>query len=81
MTPLERKWQVIQMLADDYSASLLCDLLGCPRSSYYDQATLPGKVEVKSAIEDVIAKRPTYGYRRVTKQVQRKGRTVNKTWP
>ena len=66
------------MLADDYPVSLLCDLLACPRSSYYYQPTLQDETEVKTAIEEVVIEWPTYGYRRVTKQLRRKGRTVNK---
>jgi putative transposase len=66
------------MLADDYSVSLLCDLLGCPRSSYYYQPHLPDEKEVKSAIQDMVAEWPTYGYRRVTKQLHRQGWDVNK---
>ena len=65
------------MLADDYSVSLLCDLLECPRSSYYYQPKLHDENEVKSAIEDVVIEWPTYGYRRVTKQLHRNGRDVN----
>lgn len=75
---LEQKRQVIQVLADDYPVSLLCDLLACPRSSYYYQPTLQDETEVKTAIEEVVIEWPTYGYRRVTKQLRRKGRTVNK---
>ena len=66
------------MLVDDYSMSLLCDLLGCPRSSYYYQPEPQDEDEVKSAIEKVAAEWPTYGYRRVTKQLQRQGWDVNK---
>ena len=66
------------MLADDYCVNLLCDLLGCPRSSYYYQPTLRDETEVRSAIQGVVAEWPTYGYRRVTKQLRRKGRIVNK---
>jgi transposase InsO family protein len=66
------------MLADDYSVSLLCDLLECSRSSYYYQPKLQDDNEVKIAIEGVVAEWPTYGYRRVTKQLQRRGWDVNK---
>ena len=65
------------MLADDYSVSLLCGLLKSPRSSYYYQHKLHDETEVKSAIEDVVIEWPTYGYRRVTKQLHRNGRDVN----
>jgi putative transposase len=66
------------MLADDYSVSLLCALLGCSRSSYYYQPKPQNETEVKSAIEEVVAEWPTYGYRRVTKQLQRQGWDINK---
>jgi transposase InsO family protein len=66
------------MLANDYSVSLQCDLLGCPRSSYYYQTKQQDEKEVKSVIQDVVAEWPTYGYRRVTKQLQRQGWEVNK---
>lgn len=66
------------MLSDDYGVSLLCDLLGCPRSSYYYQPQQQEETEVKSAIEDVVIEWPTYGYRRVSQQLRRRGQTVNK---
>ena len=66
------------MLSDDYSVSLMCDLLGCSRSSYYYQPKLQDETEVKSAIENVAAEWPTYGYRRVTKQLHRQEWNINK---
>ena len=66
------------MLVDDYPVSLVCELLGCSRSSYYYQPNRKDETEVKSAIEKVAAEWPTYGYRRVTKQLQRKGWDLNK---
>lgn len=66
------------MLSDDYAVSLLCDLLGCRRSSYYYQPQPKDETEVKSAIQHVVAEWPTYGYRRVTKQLHRQGWNVNK---
>jgi len=66
------------MLSDDYSVSLVCDLLGCSRSSYYYQPKLKDETEVKSAIENVAAEWPTYGYRRVTKQLHRQEWNINK---
>jgi transposase InsO family protein len=66
------------MLSDDYSISLVCDLLECSRSSYYYQPKLKDETEVKSAIESVAAEWPTYGYRRLTKQLHRQEWVVNK---
>jgi putative transposase len=66
------------MLSDDSAVRLLCDLLGCSRSSYYYHAKQKDEAEVKSAIQTVAAEWPTYGYRRVTKQMQRQGWDINK---
>ena len=66
------------MLSDDYSVSLACALLECSRSSYYYQPKLKDETEVKSAIESVAAEWPTYGYRRVTKQLHRQEWFVSK---
>jgi transposase InsO family protein len=69
---------VIQVLADSYSVSLLCDLLDCSRSSYYYQPKQRDDTEDKTAIESVAAEWPTYGYRRVTKQLHRQEWVINK---
>jgi len=66
------------MLAESYPTALVCDVLGCPRSSYYYQ---PRGVEddlLKAAIEQVALEWPTYGSRRVTAQLRRQGWAVNR---
>jgi putative transposase len=69
---------VIQVLAKDYSVNLLCNLLGCSRSSYYYQPKQRDETEERTAIESVAAEWPTYGYRRVTKQLRRQECVINK---
>jgi len=69
---------VIQVLAKDYSVNLLCNLLGCSRSSYYYQPKQRDDTEDRAAIESVAAEWPTYGYRRVTKQLCRQEWVINK---
>jgi len=69
---------VIQVLAKDYSVNLLCDLLSCSRSSYYYQPKQRDETEDRAAIESVAAEWPTYGYRRVTKQLRRQEWAINK---
>ena len=67
------------MLAQDYPITVVCDTLGCARSSYYHQATeQPDEAELKAAIKAVAAEWPTYGYRRVTEQLKRQEWTVNR---
>jgi putative transposase len=69
---------VIHVLAKDYSVNLVCNLLGCSRSSYYYQPKQRDDTEDRAAIESVAAEWPTYGYRRVTKQLRRQEWVINK---
>jgi transposase InsO family protein len=66
------------MLAQDYPVTLLGDLVGCSRSSYYHQAKEPDETEIKAAIKDEAGEWPTYGYRRITAQLRRQGWVVNR---
>ena len=58
----------------------LCAILGVSRSWYY---AAPGAtdeerdVALRAAIEELVLEFPGYGYRRVTKALQRAGWTVN----
>lgn len=65
------------MLAPDYSIQAVCEVLACPRSSYYYQSEPPDDTTLREAIRAVLADWPTYGYRRVTAQLQRQGWSVN----
>lgn len=59
----------------------LCALFGVGRTWYYRQPSAEeraaGDVALRDAIEHLIPTFPGYGYRRVTKQLQRDGWTVN----
>jgi putative transposase len=59
------------MLSHDYPVSLICQIVGLARSSYYYGALERDETSLKAAIEGVAAKFPTYGSRRVTVQVKR----------
>jgi transposase InsO family protein len=69
---------VIKMLVQEHPVTIVCDVLGCARSSYYYRAGQPDDQEVKMAIQTVAGEWPTYGYRRVTAQLRREGWTVNR---
>lgn len=58
-------------LATAYPVSLVCRIVGLPRSSFYSQPQASADDELKAAIAEVIATWPTYGYRRVTAQIRR----------
>lgn len=58
-----------------------CQLLGVNRGSYYrireEPAPHATDLALRQAIEQVVLEFPAYGYRRVTKCLQREGRSVN----
>lgn len=61
--------------------SRLCALLGVSRSWYYTHAAVQTREErdagLRNAIEQIVLAFPGYGYRRVTKALQREGWRVN----
>jgi putative transposase len=56
---------------ESYPIARLCRLLDLPRSSYYYRPVEKDESELQAAIESVAGQFPTYGSRRVTKQLQR----------
>jgi putative transposase len=65
-------------LADLYPVRLLCRLLGVPRSSlYYQPCPLDDEAMLKTALLDLAAEWPTYGYRRLTAMMRRLDWPVN----
>jgi putative transposase len=65
------------LLNQHYPIKLVCAVLGVPRSSAYYQPRPIEDRRVRDALIDVAGRWPTYGYRRLTKQLQREGHTVN----
>lgn len=59
------------MLSPDYPVEAICQVVGLARSSYYYRAVVPEEVALKQAIEQVAARFPTYGTRRITAQLRR----------
>ncbi len=65
-------------LAATYPIRVLCRLLGVPRSSvYYTSQPIPDEALLKSALLDLAAEHPTYGYRRLTEMMKRLDWPVN----
>ena len=58
-------------MADQYPARLLCDLVDVPPSSFYYHPLSNDDLQVLALIEEVLLEYPTYGYRRVTVQLNR----------
>jgi len=65
------------MLCSSYPIALICEALDCARSSHYYQANAADQSELVAAIQEILVEWPTYGYRRVTAQLQRQGWEVN----
>ena len=71
---------MITQLSETYPARLVCELLGCPRSSYYYEPVVdPQDALLIEAIEPILMRWPFYGYRRVTAQMKRVGHSVGET--
>ena len=66
------------MLAHDYPITLACEIMGCPRSSYYYRSQAGEDVDLRAAIESVATAWPTYGTRRVREELRRQGHTINR---
>jgi len=75
-----KKRMMIAELSKEYSVSLLCELIGMSRSTYYYHEREAEDDELLcEAIEKIIANKPYYGYRRVTQQLKRQGHEIGET--
>jgi len=68
---------MIQGLAASYGVRALCEWLEIAPSSYYYQSVGEDGGALLVRIEDVLADYPTYGYRRVSVELGRRGAPVN----
>ncbi len=69
---------MIARLAPDYAVRPLCAWLEVAPSSYYYRQTGEDDAALLVRIEDVLADYPTYGYRRVSAELGRRGPSVNR---
>jgi len=67
----------MQMLAEKYPITQIGEVLKVARSTYYHRRAPLDEQEVRQAIAAVAGEWPRYGYRRITKQLQRQGWSVN----
>ena len=76
LTPSEQR-QIVEALRRDYSVRQICETLGFNKSSLYYQPKIEASEEVlRTEIEELAARYPRYGYRRITKLLLRLGYTV-----
>jgi putative transposase len=71
------KRQTIQVSSSEYPTRMLCSVLDIAPSTYYYEPQGHDDLGLLSWIEDVLLRFPTYGYRRVTKQLHRESHPVN----
>jgi putative transposase len=65
-------------LKHEYPIAVICEVLDYPRSQVYYQAQEPvDESEIKAVIAKIAGQYPTYGYRRITAQLQRQGHQIN----
>ena len=58
-------------LAETYPIQVICEALDLPRSTYYYHTQAEDDQQVRTAIEEVALRWPTYGYRRMAQQLRR----------
>ena len=63
------------------AVNALCQMSGISRASYYrwraPPPSIPVEMELRDAIQQVALEFPTYGYRRITRELTRRGFAVN----
>lgn len=64
-------------LREAYPVRQICQIIGCAPSSVYYQAQVRDETALRAAIERLAGAWVTYGYRRITKMLQREGWSVN----
>jgi putative transposase len=65
------------LLREQFPINKLCEVLGVPRSSAYYEPRPDEDRPLLDALIEVAGQWPTYGYRRLTKQLQREDHAVN----
>ena len=71
---------MIEELGNEYPKQVVCELLDCPRSTfYYQPVNHPEDARVIETIELILMRWPYYGYRRVTQQLKREGWEIGET--
>jgi putative transposase len=65
------------LLHEQFPIKILCEALGLPRSTAYYQAQPDEDRRLREALIELAGQWPTYGYRRLTKQLHRQGHAVN----
>jgi len=68
---------MIDQMKNSYPVERICGVLDCPRSSYYYPASERDESVIVERVEQLLLRKPFYGYRRIAAQLKREGLTVN----
>jgi putative transposase len=69
---------MVEALRHEFPIAAICEVLDYPRSQVYYQAQAPvDETDIQAAIRQIAGQYPTYGYRRVTQQLQKQGHIIN----
>ena len=73
--------EVGEAVAKGKAVTALCQMTGLNRAEYYRWRTLPAAtplaMELRHELQQTALQWPTYGYRRITAELQRRGFAVN----
>ena len=65
-------------LSEDYPVTLVCQVLNLSASTYYYRRQKQDESDLKNNLLDVAGQWPTYGSRRLAKQIQRQGQLLGR---
>jgi putative transposase len=69
---------MVMQLSQQYPIKVVCDVLDYPRSQvYYEPRPVTDESDLAAAIKAIAGTYPTYGYRRITAELNRRGYVVN----
>lgn len=67
----------MKLQAESYPVADICAVVGLARSSYYHHTNGKDEVELRDVLAELASDFPTYGYRRLTMLLQRRGWSIN----
>lgn len=65
-------------MSEQYPKAVVCRVLGVARSSLYHQPNSVQNEALETAMQEICAEFPCYGYRRVTAELRRRGWQINR---
>ena len=65
-------------MSEQYPKAVVCRVLGVARSSLYHRPSTVRNESLETAMQEICAEFPCYGYRRVTAELRRRGWQVNR---